>query len=62
MLTLIILRDKELPGIPSFAARNLLDLRFWSSVILGKYATSIAERRHQLVFWSSVILGKYATI
>ncbi len=37
---LIILRDKTLPRFPSLAAGNLLDLRFWSSVILGKYATA----------------------
>ncbi len=34
---------------------------FWSSVILGKYATGEGRRVVALQFWSSVILGKYAT-
>ena len=58
---LIILRDKTLPRFPSLAAGNLLDLRFWSSVILGKYATNIVRCAAKSEFWSSVILGKYAT-
>ena len=58
---LIILRDKTLPRFPSLAAGNLLDLRFWSSVILGKYATRRTLACSTGEFWSSVILGKYAT-
>ena len=58
---LIILRDKTLPRFPSLAAGNLLDLRFWSSVILGKYATLSLIPTIRNAFWSSVILGKYAT-
>ena len=59
---LIILRDKTLPRFPSLAAGNLLDLRFWSSVILGKYATPSVQEPPYAAFWSSVILGKYATV
>ena len=36
-------------------------MQFWSSVILGKYATTAAICAHYGLFWSSVILGKYAT-
>ena len=35
--------------------------QFWSSVILGKYATIRAVQGERQRFWSSVILGKYAT-